>query len=178
MKYLLILLIFTLSVSARIGETIEECKKRYGKTTIKTNKHQMKYAQFYKNNFHILCLFDDDKCAYIIYLTKRRNFKKGEEEKALDELEKVNAPDSKIVSYGWCSFTNLWGLKYLEFFDKKLVEIKTRNTFGHSVKVKAVYGLTREEIAFSFINKKFKSKLYKIQQENIETPKSGKTGGL
>ena len=88
MKYLLILLIFTLSASARIGETVEECKKRYGKTTIKTNKHQMKYAQFYKNNFHILCLFDDDKCAYIIYLTKRRNFKKGEEKKAFDEFMK------------------------------------------------------------------------------------------
>ena len=92
MKYLLILLAFTLTASARLGENTDECNKRYGKTVIKVNKHKMKYAKYQKNGFIILCLFDDkDKCVFISYVRKRPSIQLlAEYRKIQKELKKIN----------------------------------------------------------------------------------------
>lgn len=66
MKALLIsLLLMTASAQARLGETLAECKKRYGEP-VSADKDKMEYA-FSKNEMVVVGIFREEKCIQISF---------------------------------------------------------------------------------------------------------------
>ena len=62
-----LLLGFSLTSLARIGETMDEAVKRYGKVVGHERIHGEEYYLFEKNGFHILAHFHDGKIDRILY---------------------------------------------------------------------------------------------------------------
>lgn len=64
----LVLAIISISSYARLGETLEQCKKRYGKPFEKSPTNDFYF--FHKGDFFIMTMFlkDSKKCNYILYI--------------------------------------------------------------------------------------------------------------
>lgn len=69
MKYLFTLLLLTIAADARLGETIDECRKRYGKETmVEDGGWETKDAHFKKNGLLIVAKIIEKKCVDITYV--------------------------------------------------------------------------------------------------------------
>jgi hypothetical protein len=82
-----LLLGFSLTSLARIGETMEEAVKRYGPVVHHDTIQGEKYYSFKKNGFRILAHFHDGKIDHILYNSESRD-KLTEEE--IDTFLKAN----------------------------------------------------------------------------------------
>lgn len=60
---------------ARLGETLEQCRNRYGDFTKELEKDGLKSYIFEKDGTSVLCGFLGDKCQYIVYTFKEDRHK-------------------------------------------------------------------------------------------------------
>jgi hypothetical protein len=96
-----LLLGFSLTSLARIGETMDEAVKRYGKVVGHERIHGEEYYLFEKNGFHILAHFHDGKIDRILYNSESRD-KLTEEE--IDTFLRANnggRPMNEDLPYIW-----------------------------------------------------------------------------
>jgi len=96
MKYLLILLIFTLSASARVGETKAQCDKRYGKPINEprkaTENHPPVYA-YKTKDWKIYIAFEKGKAIMLTYY--KADGKKNITKAIGETIAKINLPNVK-----------------------------------------------------------------------------------
>ncbi|MDA7888777.1 hypothetical protein N9A86_05295, partial [Akkermansiaceae bacterium] len=102
MKALLILLTLASVCYGRLGETLDECKARYGKP-VKVEKTQAGLPRYFfkKNNFEIAVVIYQKKAASIEYLERSKDGKAVEMNRGtVVSLRDKNCPGVRWLNIG------------------------------------------------------------------------------
>ena len=92
MKQILLLLLLCAPAFGRLGETKDECEKRYGKPVTIDGK----IVKYVKNDFVVAIQFVDDKACFLMFTHTDPEKIIGETER--DEILKANAGNRQIVN--------------------------------------------------------------------------------
>lgn len=119
---LFVLLTLSTSTQARLGETIEQCKERYGNPTVKKGE-----AFFYKKNDIVVKIIYRNGTVYSITYKKEKGTIEKEE---IDYLLKVNAGEKLKWNKKTSSFWVLSDKSATAKFETKMntLEIKLKSS--------------------------------------------------
>lgn len=95
-----ILILSSISVFAKIGETIEQCTTRYGKPVKSDEFKELQYKYFKKDNLIVGCIFQDGKCTSCFYVK--------DDSTSLSETEMENILKSDYKESEWTYKKGSW----------------------------------------------------------------------
>ena len=130
MKKLLLFILLLVSISsfARLGETLKQCRTRYGREALSDTPRKIYF--FRKKNFSIMLMFlpKSNKCNYIAYVKPNGKMTKTRKIKSIDDIINLFYPEKNQADTFVISLTESNALKKIySTLDEwiKLGEIET-----------------------------------------------------